>query len=1056
MKMKDESLKKIVEDLTERAKELNCLYKIEEILKDSGRSLEEIFRRVLEVIPPGWQYVHLCKARIIYNEKIHAPAPFQVTEWRQQADILLDDQAVGRIEVYYTAPVGSGSPFLPEEQKLLDTIADRISHFIFQARLKASMEEWEQAKKELESRTKKEWEIIVDLLEKTESSLFTRISRKMLNYLCWIGVDQARSILQCVGMKKQCDLVESIFETNKPSAKININSKDALSNLTFAIAAQSISDEEMLGLIRRWLKEDKVGFLVKALENQDTSLGDIADAISRYHHLEDEVEITTYSSKNIKALLIQRLFTEQLEFVNISKDYISVDDFFDILSRTVYPQNSHGKLGGKSAGLFVASQIIKKYKDKVPEFGMIKIPKTWYITSDTLQYFLSYNDLEESLEQKYKQIEQIREEYPNIVQVFKNSNFPPDIMNWLSMALDDLGEKPIIVRSSSLLEDRVGTAFSGKYKSLFLANRGNKSERLAALMDAIAEIYASVFAPDPIEYRKEMNLINFHEEMAIMIQEVVGTRVGKYFFPAFAGVAFCNNEFRWSPRIKREDGLIRLVPGLGTRAVDRLSNDYPRLVAPGQPQLSVNVSADEIRYYSPREIDVINLETNSFETIGLKELLRQYGAEYPGIDQIVSVFEEDHILNKLLFQINFAEDELAATFSGIISKTPFIGIIKKILDLLKEKLGTPVDIEFASDGKDFYLLQCRSQSFSRTEKPAPIPRNLPESQILFTARRFVSNGKISNITHLVYVDADKYAALATIDELKQVGRAVGRLNSLLPKRQFILMAPGRWGSRGDIRLGVNVTYSDISNTAMLVEIARQKGNYVPDLSFGTHFFQDLVESSIRYLPLYPDDPEIIFNERFFSRAGNILAHLVPEYTHLQDTVKVIDVPREAGGRQVKVLMNAELEEAMAVLAKPSVGNDSGEEEEITAEEQSGNYWRWRLRMAEHIAGEIDARHLGVAAMYVIGSTKNGTASPGSDIDLLVHFRGSEQQRRELLLWLEGWSLCLAEINRLKTGYKTSGLLDVHLITDEDIEKKTSYAAKIDAVTDPARALPLSK
>ena len=111
--------------------------------------------------------------------------------------------------------------------------------------------------------------------------------------------------------------------------------------------------------------------------------------------------------------------------------------------------------------------------------------------------------------------------------------------------------------------------------------------------------------------------------------------------------------------------------------------------------------------------------------------------------------------------------------------------------------------------------------------------------------------------------------------MRDVGRAVGRLNKLLPKRQFILIGPGRWGSRGDIKLGVPVTYSDINNSAMLIEVARQKGNYLPDLSFGTHFFQDLVEASIRYLPLYPDDPEIAFQEdlsaRITQRAGRTVA-----------------------------------------------------------------------------------------------------------------------------------------------------------------------------------------
>ncbi len=181
----------------------------------------------------------------------------------------------------------------------------------------------------------------------------------------------------------------------------------------------------------------------------------------------------------------------------------------------------------------------------------IKVPKTWYLTSDAILSFIEHNQLDDVHNHKYLELEQIRREYPHLVQVFKHSQFPPELAQGVGLALDDFGDVPLIVRSSSLLEDRTGAAFSGKYKSLFLANQGARPERLGALMDAIAEVYASVFGPDPIEYRANRGLLDFHEEMGIMIQEVVGTRVGPYYLPAFAGVAFSHNEFRWSPRIRR-------------------------------------------------------------------------------------------------------------------------------------------------------------------------------------------------------------------------------------------------------------------------------------------------------------------------------------------------------------------------------------------------------------------------------------------------------------------------------------------------------------------------
>jgi len=319
----------------------------------------------------------------------------------------------------------------------------------------------------------------------------------------------------------------------------------------------------------------------------------------------------------------------------------------------------------------------------------------------------------------------------------------------------------------------------------------------------------------------------------------------------------------------------------------------------------------------------------------------------------------------------------------------------------------------------------------------------------------VSNGRVPEITHVVYVDPERYDSLESLADLKDVGRAVGRLNKLLPKRQFILMGPGRWGSRGDIKLGVSVTYSDINNTAVLMEIAAQRGNYVPDLSFGTHFFQDLVEAGIRYLPLFPGDGAGGFNEAFLRRAPNILPDLVPEYAHLSGAVRVIDVARATDGLVLQVLMNADLDEAVGYLTTPSRGAVTGAPERRSEPPAvTEDHWRWRLRMAEHLASQLDGARFGVKALYVFGSTKNTTAGPGSDIDLIAHVEGTPAQREGLEAWFEGWSLCLSQMNYLRTGYRTEGLLDVHYVTDGDIAARTSWASKIGAITDPARPLAL--
>ncbi len=556
----------------------------------------------------------------------------------------------------------------------------------------------------------KEWKVISDFLKKTDLSLFLRLSRKMMIYLSRIGVDEAKYLLTSFGSEKSNDTLEAIYDYNKPILKKDLHYITEVSDKAFSIASHYISENEISENLLKWLKEDKLNFLVKAVKNLDSSLTDILSALTRYHLFFPEgTEFTPYLKKNLTVLLINRFFADHLDFINIAKNFIDIDDFYEILHHSIAPNDSRGKFGGKSAGLFLAQKIIKNSKELEDFNKNIKIPKTWLITSDTFQYFLYYNNLEEIIEQKYKDIEQIREEYENVVQIIKNCYFPPEIIKGLSLALEDFGDRPIIVRSSSLLEDRLGSVFYGKYKSLFLGNRGSKSERLNALMDAIAEVYASTYGPDPLGYRKEKGLDDFNEEMAILLQEVVGTPYGKYFMPAFAGVAFSNNEIRWSPRINREDGVVRIVPGLGTRAVDRLSDDYPILISPNKPNIRVNSLPEDILRYSPKKVDVINLETNSFETITVQELIQECGEKIPEIDNYISVYEDGAIRDKSKFDFDFKNDNLLFTFNNLMTKTPFIKQIKVVLDVLKKKMGYPADVEFASDGESLYIHQIRGQ-----------------------------------------------------------------------------------------------------------------------------------------------------------------------------------------------------------------------------------------------------------------------------------------------------------------------------------------------------------
>jgi len=596
---------------------------------------------------------------------------------------------------------------------------------------------------------------------------------------------------------------------------------------------------------------------------------------------------------------------------------VSISDFCEVLSHTIGPYNGNGKVGGKAAGLFRARKILCTHKKSHTVLRNLKVPMTWYIASDAVLEFIRHNALEEMMAIKYAHPDEIRQEYQLLEQVFKHSVMPFSIMTGLEQALDYFGNTPLIVRSSSLLEDSSGAAFAGKYKSLFVANQGSRKDRLEALVDAILEVYASIFGPDPIEYRRERGLLDFNEEMGILIQEVVGTRIGKYYFPPFAGVAFSRNDYRWSPRITAEDGIVRLVAGLGTRAVDRTGQDFPVLMSPGQPRLRINVSTEEMIRYSQKSMDVVNLEKGCLETVSIDRMIKEYGSKIPCLPYMVSTFDEGHVQLSPGSMLNIQQKDTLVTFHNLLEKSPVPLFFKTALTILEEEIGMPIDIEFAY-GPDIhtpYLLQCRPQSIGKRSMDTTIPSGIEEESILFTASKYIMSGACHGIEYLVYVDGAEYDRVESREELLEIGQIIGKLNQALPHKKFILIGPGRWGSKGDIKLGVHVGYSDINNTAMLIEVAKEKQGHVPDLSFGTHFFQDLVEADIKYMPLYPDDQGVIFREDAFLNTQNILTDLVRDSQQFVKVIRVIKVSSLLDGATLSVILNSEAEKGIAYLSR---------------------------------------------------------------------------------------------------------------------------------------------
>jgi hypothetical protein len=450
MATQEKSKEKLVYTLQERAKELSCLYQVEELFTQSDTTLEEICQGIIRAIPPGWQYPEICQAEIVLGENVFRTENFKETLWVQSADIMMQDAVVGKINVYYAKerPRADEGPFLKEERKLINTIAQRLGRRVLHQNLKGIFE-----KKEPDKEQKGEWQVILDLLHRTDPKLLLRISRKMTNYLCWSGIEEAERLLEHFSYIQKSGDGELIEDLNRPHSKKSLQDFLSSSEDIFNVASKFLSEKEIVANIQKWIKEDKSGFLVSILENPGSSLAEISSAIERYHHLAPQgVELSTPREKGFRVSLIRRLLTDQPQFINIAKLFIEVNDFYDLLHRVIFPAGSHGKLGGKSSGLFLASQILKKAAEENEILRDIKTPRTWYLTSDGILNFMHYNNMEDVVEQKYKEIGQVRQEYPYVIQVFKNAQFPPEIVKGLALALDDFGEVPLIVRSSSLLD----------------------------------------------------------------------------------------------------------------------------------------------------------------------------------------------------------------------------------------------------------------------------------------------------------------------------------------------------------------------------------------------------------------------------------------------------------------------------------------------------------------------------------------------------------------------------------------------------------------------------
>ncbi len=516
---------------------------------------------------------------------------------------------------------------------------------------------------------------------------------------------------------------------------------------------------------------------------------------------------------------------------------------------------------------------------------------SFYIGSDVYYTYLVQNGwwrlrVEQKTKDGYFRIASVLREK------MSQGTFPDEIREQFMRMLEYFGQSPIIIRSSSLLEDSFGNAFAGKYESIFCVNQGTPEERYARFEEAVRTIYASTMNEDALSYRLQRGLEGADEQMALLVQRVSGSYHKHYFFPDMAGVGASYNTFIWNKDMDPRAGMLRVVFGLGTRAVNRVEGDYPRIVALDHPLLKPHGGMEDTRKYSQHDLDLLDLEANELKTSRITSLMGEK------IDVRIDRFGiVDHETNERIRNLGIGDQEAwIITFDEFFSETSYVDIMHRMMKKLETIYEYPVDIEFTvnfteQDEFKINVVQCRPLQTIGLEKRVELPDHTDEERIFFeSAGNFFGGGISQQIKRIVYVEPSLYTKLP-LSKKYDIARLVGRLNRQITDREelpVMLLGPGRWGSTTP-SLGIPVNFSEINNVRILGEIAYSDGNLMPELSYGTHFFQDLVEMRIFYVAIFPGEKNVTFSTAWFERLPNLLETLIPDSSLYKDVVKVCDM-----------------------------------------------------------------------------------------------------------------------------------------------------------------------
>ncbi len=504
-----------------------------------------------------------------------------------------------------------------------------------------------------------------------------------------------------------------------------------------------------------------------------------------------------------------------------------------------------GSFGGKGRGLAFVNTLIYNYdfEQHVPNIH-IRTPKTSVIGTEEFEYFMSRNKLWEKI---YDQTDDLE-----IKKMFLEGQLTDTLMKKLRILLE-LITKPIAIRSSGMFEDSLMQPFAGIFETYILPNNHpDLDERIRQATDAIKLVFASVFTKTARDYIRAVNYKIEEEKMAVVIQEAVGIHYGDVFYPHISGVAQSYNFYPFS-HMKPEEGFAVLAVGLGKHVVE---GEKAYRFSPKYPDVEINSPKDQFKN-SQLDFFAVDLKKKNInllegDTAGLIKLDIEEAERHGSLRHCASVYNPEN--NTITPGLNQYGPRII-NFANILKYNyiPLAKTIEVILDIVREAVGSPVEIEFAVDlNKDkefkasFYLLQIKPLLGDAGDFEVDMSK-IDQEKIVLHSDKGMGNGLIDNLTDVIYVDLDVFDKSKTPEMAEEIDKLNNKM--LEEGRSYILIGPGRWGTR-DKWIGIPVNWPQISRAKVIVETSLE--GFPLDASSGSHFFHNVTSMNVGYFSIQPE------------------------------------------------------------------------------------------------------------------------------------------------------------------------------------------------------------